>query len=180
LPEPGPSAPAKPAEEEEDEDDEIGPMPPPASTSGKRKAGDGVAGEAEDGDEDSDGFDVDEEDEEDEEDRTPVTHEIVLKDHTKVRCVSVLTSRPICICQTGVGDAVPVTDVCQVVSAISVDPSGARIATGSHDYDTKLWDFGGMDARLKPFKSFEANGNYHVSWHWSKRISHVLLVLMHR
>ncbi|RSH93690.1 hypothetical protein EHS25_006337 [Saitozyma podzolica] len=129
LPEPGPSAPAKPAEEEEDEDDEIGPMPPPASTSGKRKAGAGVAGEAEDGDEDSDGFDVDEEDEED---RTPVTHEIVLKDHTKV------------------------------VSAISVDPSGARIATGSHDYDTKLWDFGGMDARLKPFKSFEANGNYHV------------------
>jgi WD40 repeat protein len=50
----------------------------------------------------------------------------------------------------------------QVVSAIAVDPSGARIATGSHDYDTKLWDFGGMDARLKPFKSFEANGNYHV------------------
>lgn len=67
-------------------------MPPPASTSAKRKAGDSVAGEAEDGDEDSDGFDVDEEDEED---RTPVTHEIILKDHTKVRCVSVLTSRPI-------------------------------------------------------------------------------------
>jgi hypothetical protein len=52
--------------------------------------------------------------------------------------------------------------IIQVVSAIAVDPSGARIATGSHDYDTKLWDFGGMDSRLKPFKSFEANGNYHV------------------
>lgn len=51
----------------------------------------------------------------------------------------------------------------QVVSAIAIDPSGARIASGSHDYDTKLWDFGGMGARLKPFKSFEANGNYHVS-----------------
>lgn len=50
----------------------------------------------------------------------------------------------------------------QVVSALAVDPSGARIATGSHDYDTKLWDFGGMDHRLKPFKSFEANGNYYV------------------
>jgi WD40 repeat protein len=68
------------------------------------------------------------------------------------------------ICPT-FGDAISVIDVRQVVSAISVDPSGARIATGSHDYDTKLWDFGGMDARLKPFKSFEANGNYHVSWH---------------
>lgn len=51
-----------------------------------------MAQEAEDEDEDSDGFDADEEDEED---RTPVTHEIVLKDHTKVRCVSMLTSRPI-------------------------------------------------------------------------------------
>jgi len=50
----------------------------------------------------------------------------------------------------------------QICSAIAVDPSGARIATGSHDYDTKLWDFGGMDSRLKPFKSFEANGNYYV------------------
>ncbi len=36
------------------------------------------------------------------------------------------------------------------------------MATGSHDYDTKLWDFGGMDSRLKPFKSFEANGNSYV------------------
>ena len=51
-----------------------------------------------------------------------------------------------------------------MVSALSVDPSGARIATGSHDYDTKLWDFGGMDHRLKPFKSWEANGNYHVGF----------------
>jgi hypothetical protein len=45
---------------------------------------------------------------------------------------------------------------------LAVDPSGARIATGSHDYDTKLWDFGGMDSRFKPFKSWEANGNYYV------------------
>lgn len=59
--------------------------------------------------------------------------------------------------------ASPETDCFQqVVSALAVDPSGARIATGSHDYDTKLWDFGGMDHRLKPFKSFEANGNYYV------------------
>lgn len=49
-----------------------------------------------------------------------------------------------------------------MVSAIAVDPSGARFASGSHDYDTKLWDFGGMDSRLKPFKSWEANGNYYV------------------
>lgn len=62
----------------------------------------------------------------------PITHEIVLKDHTKV------------------------------VSALTLDPSGARIASGSHDYDCKLWDFGGMDSRCKPFKSWEAAGSYYV------------------
>ncbi|OXG81705.1 transcription factor [Cryptococcus neoformans var. grubii Br795] len=103
--------------EEDDNEEEIGPIPP--SATGKRKA------------EESDVSD-DEQEAEEEVDRLPISHEIILKDHTKV------------------------------VSALAVDPSGARIATGSHDYDTKLWDFGGMDHRLKPFKSFEANGNYYV------------------
>ena len=62
----------------------------------------------------------------------PITHEIVLKDHTKV------------------------------ISAVSLDPSGARIVTGSHDYDCKLWDFGGMDWRCKPFKTWEPAGTYYV------------------
>ncbi|KAF9455647.1 WD40 repeat-like protein [Collybia nuda] len=62
----------------------------------------------------------------------PVTHEIILKDHTKV------------------------------VSALALDPSGARILSGSHDYDCKLWDFGGMDMRCKPFKSWEPAGTYHI------------------
>lgn len=130
--------------DEEDEDD-IGPKPPAAAEPGstKRKAD----GEPADDDSDSDGFD---EDGADEVDRTPISHEIVLKDHNKVSRAyrGKLPDRR----------AHP-----QVVSAIAVDPSGARFASGSHDYDTKLWDFGGMDSRLKPFKSFEANGNYHVS-----------------
>ena len=62
----------------------------------------------------------------------PITHEITLKDHTKV------------------------------VSGLALDPSGARIISGSHDYDCKLWDFGGMDMRCKPFKSWEPAGTYHV------------------
>jgi WD repeat-containing protein 70 len=62
----------------------------------------------------------------------PITHEIILKDHTKV------------------------------VSALTLDPSGARVLSGSHDYDCKLWDFGGMDARCKPFKSWEPSGTYYV------------------
>ncbi|KAJ7275281.1 transcription factor [Mycena haematopus] len=62
----------------------------------------------------------------------PTTHELILKDHTKV------------------------------VSALTLDPSGARILSGSHDYDCKLWDFGGMDYRCKPFKSWEPAGTYHI------------------
>ncbi|KAI0343895.1 WD40 repeat-like protein [Trametopsis cervina] len=62
----------------------------------------------------------------------PTTHEISLKDHTKV------------------------------VSALALDPSGARIVSGSHDYDCKLWDFGGMDWRCKPFKTWEPAGTYYI------------------
>jgi len=65
----------------------------------------------------------------------PITHELILKDHTKV------------------------------VSALALDPSGARILSGSHDYDCKLWDFGGMDQRCKPFKSWEPAESYHVGPH---------------
>ncbi|CAE6520445.1 unnamed protein product [Rhizoctonia solani] len=72
----------------------------------------------------------------DDESTFPITHEITLKDHTKA-CLS-------------------------VVSALAVDPSGARVVTGSHDYDVKLWDFGGMDARFKPFRSWEPAESYHV------------------
>jgi len=63
-PEPGPSAPTI----SKDGDDELGPVPP------KRKADDvGEEDESED-----------EPEYEDEPDRTPITHEIVLKDHSKV------------------------------------------------------------------------------------------------
>lgn len=69
---------------------------------------------------------------EDEAPQFPISHEVVLKDHTKV------------------------------VSALALDPSGARVVSGSHDYDCKLWDFGGMDMRCKPFKSWEPAGSYHI------------------
>ncbi len=87
-----------------------------------------------------------------EEDPFPVSHEIVLKDHTKVGAphpARVLVRADL------LGPP-------QVLSAMSLDPSGARLATGSHDYDVKIWDFGGMDSRLKPFKSFEPCESYPV------------------
>lgn len=50
------------------------------------------------------------------------------------------------------------------LTALSVDPSGARIATGSHDYDMKLWDFGGMTSSFKPFNTIDQPfGNYWIN-----------------
>jgi len=54
-------------------------------------------------------------------------------------------------------------DHTKAISALALDPSGARVVSGSYDYDCKLWDFGGMDHRCKPFKSWEPAGSYYVS-----------------
>ncbi|KAF8807194.1 WD40 repeat-like protein [Phlegmacium glaucopus] len=117
---PGPSL-SKSLQNEDDEEseDESGPAPPPHSnqeTSIEEP-------EYDPSDQETDNEDLP---------KFPITHEITLKDHTKV------------------------------VSALALDPSGARIISGSHDYDCKLWDFGGMDMRCKPFKSWEPAGTYHI------------------
>lgn len=62
----------------------------------------------------------------------PITHEATLKEHTKV------------------------------ISALALDPSGARVLSGSHDYDCKLWDFGGMTTQTRSFKTWEPAGSYYV------------------
>ncbi|CAG5122060.1 unnamed protein product [Candidula unifasciata] len=41
----------------------------------------------------------------------------------------------------------------KTISALALDPSGARLVTGSFDFDVKLWDFAGMDASVKSFRS---------------------------
>lgn len=41
----------------------------------------------------------------------------------------------------------------RVVSALSLDPSGARLVTGGYDYDMKFWDFAGMDKSLRSFRT---------------------------
>ncbi|KNZ63166.1 hypothetical protein VP01_117g9 [Puccinia sorghi] len=62
----------------------------------------------------------------------PTTHEVLLKDHSKT------------------------------VSALSLDPSGARLISGSYDYACKLWDFGGMNSSFKPFRSWEPRQSHQV------------------
>ncbi|XP_036451049.1 WD repeat-containing protein 70 isoform X2 [Colossoma macropomum] len=43
----------------------------------------------------------------------------------------------------------------KTVSALGLDPSGARLVTGGYDYDVKFWDFAGMDAALQAFRSLQ-------------------------
>ncbi|XP_057622033.1 WD repeat-containing protein 70-like [Chionomys nivalis] len=43
----------------------------------------------------------------------------------------------------------------KTVSALALDPSGAHLVTGGYDYGVNFWDFAGMDASLKPFRSLQ-------------------------
>ncbi|KAJ7042485.1 transcription factor [Mycena alexandri] len=113
--------------------------PAPVASSSKKPAPDPKDGDASDDEQgpqeqepEEPEFDPSDDDADSDLPQFPITHEIILKDHNKV------------------------------VSALALDPSGARILSGSHDYDCKLWDFGGMDYRCKPFKSWEPAGTYHI------------------
>ncbi|KAG7499061.1 WD repeat-containing protein 70 [Solea senegalensis] len=73
--------------------------------------------------------DEDQEEQDDDEDspvkKIPDTHEITLQHGTKT------------------------------VSALALDPSGARLVTGGYDYDVRFWDFAGMDQALQAFRSLQ-------------------------
>jgi WD40 repeat protein len=93
-----------------------------------------VTNDASDSDDDSD-EDSDDDDFEDgveEEQELPISHEIRLKDHHRT------------------------------VSALSLEPSGSRLISGSYDYDVKFWDFAGMDASYRPFRSIEPCGSHKI------------------
>ncbi|KAH0520577.1 WD repeat-containing protein 70 [Microtus ochrogaster] len=79
----------------------------------------------EEGEDDDDDDLEDEGEEENPVQRIPDSHEITLKHGTKT------------------------------VSALGLDPSGARLVTGGYDYDVKFWDFAGMDASFKAFRSLQ-------------------------
>ncbi|XP_073770428.1 WD repeat-containing protein 70 isoform X1 [Danio rerio] len=135
-----PSTSRKQQPDSDDSDsDVIGPLPPPAQADDEddNDDDDGVVGPplppgfmrstADDEDDDDDG---NEEDDDDDDVSNPVkkipdTHEITLQHGTKT------------------------------VSALALDPSGARLVTGGYDYDVRFWDFAGMDANLHAFRSLQ-------------------------
>ncbi|CAG9792878.1 unnamed protein product [Diatraea saccharalis] len=50
----------------------------------------------------------------------------------------------------------------KAVVALSVDPSGARLATGSIDYEVSFWDFAGMDASMRSFRTLQPCENHPI------------------
>lgn len=48
----------------------------------------------------------------------------------------------------------------QTVTAVALDKAGSRLWTGSNDYTIKMYDFGGMNRSLKPFREFTPADGY--------------------
>ncbi|RUS27578.1 LOW QUALITY PROTEIN: hypothetical protein BC938DRAFT_483042 [Jimgerdemannia flammicorona] len=84
----------------------------------------------------------------DQADSLPISHEIKLLDHHKVGSLFDVPS-------SVNHDLYLPLSFPHTVSALALDPSGARLVSGSYDYDVKFWDFAGMDASLRPFRSIE-------------------------
>ena len=81
----------------------------------------------------ADDEDDDDDDSDSDEYEFPISHELVIKAHTKP------------------------------VSSISLDPSGTRMVTASHDYTVKLFDFPSMSPdTLSPFRSIEPSESHHI------------------
>eukprot|EP00271_Cylindrocystis_brebissonii_P004926 TRINITY_DN16869_c0_g1_i2.p1 TRINITY_DN16869_c0_g1~~TRINITY_DN16869_c0_g1_i2.p1 ORF type:complete len:815 (-),score=192.18 TRINITY_DN16869_c0_g1_i2:440-2884(-) len=94
---------------------------------------------ADGGDHNDDDDDDDEDDDDGDEDeyRVPLSNEVLLKGHTRV------------------------------VAALAVDPTGARVISGGYDYTIRMYDFGGMDAKLRSFRQLEPSEGHQVravSW----------------
>ncbi|XP_041974755.1 gastrulation defective protein 1 homolog [Aricia agestis] len=50
----------------------------------------------------------------------------------------------------------------KAVVALAVDPSGARLATGSIDYEVSFWDFAGMDTSMRSFRTLQPCENHPI------------------
>ncbi|TPX44206.1 hypothetical protein SeMB42_g04415 [Synchytrium endobioticum] len=54
-----------------------------------------------------------------------------------------------------ISNHIQLLDHTKTVSALTIDASGSRLLTGGHDDDVKFWDFQGMDATFRPFRTIE-------------------------
>ena len=112
--------------EDSDDDDFVGPPIPGSSKDATKETNDKVKESKKNKDNADEDEDDDEDDDEEEEtlhSKIPRTHEVALTHGTKS------------------------------ISALAIDPSGSRLISGATDYEVKFWDFAGMDASLRSFRS---------------------------
>nr|XP_023015851.1 gastrulation defective protein 1 homolog [Leptinotarsa decemlineata] len=65
----------------------------------------------------------------------------------------------------------------KAVTAMSVDPSGARLASGSVDYDVSFWDFAGMDSNMRSFRTLQPADNHPIRGLHYSNTGDLLLVI---
>lgn len=101
----------------------------------------------------------DESDNDDDDDESGTEEELQLKD--KVPCSHEVT----------------MTHGTKAVTAIAADPSGARLASGSIDYDVCFWDFAGMDSSMRSFRTLQPCENHPIKCLQYSMTGDVILVI---
>ncbi|KAF3428285.1 hypothetical protein E2986_05979 [Frieseomelitta varia] len=101
----------------------------------------------------------DESENDDDDDESGTEEELQLKD--KVPCSHEVT----------------MTHGTKAVTAIAADPSGARLASGSIDYDVCFWDFAGMDSSMRSFRTLQPCENHPIKCLQYSMTGDVILVI---
>ncbi|XP_037914243.1 gastrulation defective protein 1 homolog [Hermetia illucens] len=78
---------------------------------------------------------------------------------------------------------IPVTDHAtmqhgnKAVLALACDPSGARLVSGSMNYELRFWDFAGMDSTMRSFRTIHPCENYPIrGLHYSVTGDSILVI----
>ncbi|KAF5307844.1 hypothetical protein FQR65_LT18316 [Abscondita terminalis] len=65
----------------------------------------------------------------------------------------------------------------KAITALSADPSGARLSSGSVDYDVSFWDFAGMDSSMRSFRTLQPCDNHPIRYLQYSSTGDLLLVV---
>ncbi|XP_024878843.1 gastrulation defective protein 1 homolog [Temnothorax curvispinosus] len=143
-------------DDDDDDDDFIGPPIPSLpvtseaikdSIAEKKKVEKNESDDDDDDDDDKESSDTEGEEELTLRDKIPCSHEVSMTHGTKA------------------------------VIAIAADPSGARLASGSIDYDVCFWDFAGMDTSMKSFRTLQPCENHPIKCLQYSTTGDVILVI---
>jgi len=134
-------------DDDDDDDDFIGPPLPSSLSVGSDATKEKKEKEKRKDESDDDDESSDAEEEVTLRDKIPCTHEVSMNHGTKA------------------------------VIAIAADPSGARLASGSVDYDVCFWDFAGMDTSMKSFRTLQPCENHPIKCLQYSTTGDVILVI---